>query len=54
MGSCEVQVESQIYVPSASIGDSSEERSPMEELHDAEGLPGGWGAEEDTVQSIVH
>ena len=54
LGTCEVQVESQIYVPSVSICDSSEERSPMEELDDAEGLLGRWGAAGDAVQSIVH
>ena len=54
MGSCEVQVESQIYIPSVSIDDGRKERPPMEELDDAEGLLGGWGAEGDTVQSIVY
>ena len=39
------------YVPSSvSIGDNRGERSPMEELHDVEGLLGVWGAEGDTVQ----
>ena len=41
MGSCEVQVESQIYIPSLSIDDGREERPPTEELDDAEGLLGG-------------
>ena len=54
MGSCEVQGESQTYVPSVSVDDGREERPPMEELDDAEGLLGGWGAEGDTVQNIVH
>ena len=38
---------------SVSIGDSREEQCPMEELEDAEGLLGGWGAEGDTVQGEV-
>ena len=36
-----------------STGDSSEVWPPMEELDDAEGLLGGWGAEGDTVQGEV-
>ena len=54
MGSCEVQVEGQTYIPSVSTDDGREEWPPMEELDDAEGLLGGWVAEGDTGQSIVH
>ena len=36
-----------------SIGDGSEGQPLMEELGDAEGLLGGWGAEGDTVQGEV-
>ena len=36
-----------------STGDGSEVWPPMEELGDAEGLLGGWGAEGDTVQGEV-
>ena len=32
------------------IGGGSEGQPPMEELGDAKGLLGGWGAEGDTVQ----
>ena len=54
MGSYEVQVESQTYIPSVSIDDGREEPPLMEELDDAERLLGGWGAEGDTVQNIEH
>ena len=36
-----------------SIGVGSEVQPPMEELDDAKGLLGGWGAEGDTVQGEV-
>ena len=36
-----------------STGDSSEGQPPMEELGDAKGLLGGWGAEGDIVQGEV-
>ena len=43
---------SNVNIPSSpvSTGDSSEVRPPMEELDDAEGLLGGWGAEGDAEQ----
>ena len=49
------QVAKYTYVPSSlvSIGDSSEGKPPMEELGDAKGLLGGWGAEGGTEQGEV-
>ena len=39
---------------SVSIGDPSVGRLPMEELGDAEGLLGGWGAEGEVIDSKGH
>ena len=49
------QVAKYTYVPSSpvSTGDGSEGQPPMEELANAEGLLGGWGAEGGTVQGEV-
>ena len=49
------QVAKYTYVPSSpvSTGDGSEGQPPMEELANAEGLLGGWGAEGGTEQGEV-